>query len=113
MISELEAINLQSCKQEKEKHHPELTCSNLSLFLTCCATKRDASIVFSISRYDGFSNVGLTSPQQFGLKSLIPGLKSSSSPLDNGNGSAGSGGSPKREGGNAVRKREKKYLFYI
>lgn len=83
-----------------------LTCSNLSLFLTCCATKREASIVFSISRYDGFSNVGLTSPQQFGLKSLMPGLKSSSSPLDdNGNGSAGSGGSPKRDGGSAVKEK--------
>lgn len=79
-----------------------LTCSNLSLFLTCWATKREASIVFSISRYDGFSNVGLTSPQQFGLKSLIPGLKSSSSPLDSGNGSAGNGGSPKRDGGSAI-----------
>lgn len=82
-----------------------LTCSNLSLFLTCCATKREASIVFSISRYVGFSNVGLTSPQQFGLKSLMPGLKSSSSPLeDNGNGSAGRGGSPKRDGGSAGKR---------
>jgi hypothetical protein len=88
-----------------------LTFSNLSLFLTCCATKREASIVFSISRYDGFSNVGLTSPQQFGLKSLIPGLKSSSSPLDSGNGSAGNGGSPKRDGGSA--RNEKIKLFII
>lgn len=80
-----------------------LTLSNLSLFLTCCATNRDASIVFSISRYIGLlSNVGLTSPQQLGLKSLIPGLKSSSSPLDKGNGSAGNGGSPNRDGGKAV-----------
>lgn len=85
-----------------------LTFSNLSLFFTCCATKREASIVFSISRYDGFSNVGLTSPQQLGLKSLIPipGLKSSSSPLDNGNGSAGSGGSPNRDGGSAINKNQ-------
>ena len=81
-----------------------LTLSNLSLFLTCCATKRDASIVFSISRYVGFSKVGLASPQQFGLMSLIPGLKSSSSPPDSGGiGSAGNGGSPKRDGGRAAK----------
>lgn len=102
VFSELNEIN--SIKRIKSS---QLTCSNLSLFLTCCATNREASIVFSISRYVGFSNDGLTSPQQFGLKSWMPGLKSSSSPLDDsGNGSAGSGGSPKRDGGSARMRRK-------
>lgn len=128
MVSELEVINLIKAKQKKgnfslsvECFHPPpfcnrqliLTLSNLSLFLTCCATKRDASIVFSISRYVGFSNVGLTSPQQFGLMSLSPGLKSSSSPLDNGSGSAGKGGSPKRDGGRAEMKEKENWLNFL
>lgn len=71
-----------------------LTLSNLSLFRTCWATNRDASMAFSISRIIGFSNVGLRSGQHVGLRSsLLVGLKRSSSPP--GNGSAGSGGSPK------------------
>lgn len=37
---------------------------------------------------------------------MIPGLKSSSSPLDSGNGSAGNGGSPKRDGGSAISEQE-------
>lgn len=39
--------------------------------------------------------------------SFPPGLNKSSSPLESGNGSAGSGGSPKREGGNAAKYSEK------
>ena len=72
-----------------------LTLSNLSLFLTCCAINLEPSTVFSISLIYGLSNVGLISAgQQLGLSSPLPdGLnRSSSAP---GNGSTGSGGSPK------------------
>lgn len=44
------------------RHGLVLTLSNLSLFFTCCAQKRDPSIVFSISRmYGALSYVGLMS----------------------------------------------------
>lgn len=45
--------------------------------------------------------------------SLIPGLKSSSSPLDNGNGSAGKGGSPNRDGGRAERNKQRWLLMTL